>query len=38
LIALLDACGLRTREVWWNYTSTTEIAGAQFFTVIAEGA
>jgi len=38
LIALLDACGLRTREAWWNYTSTTEIAGAQFFTVIAEGA
>jgi hypothetical protein len=38
LTALLQTCGMRTRESWWNYTSTTEIANAQFFTAIAERA
>jgi ubiquinone/menaquinone biosynthesis C-methylase UbiE len=38
LTALLHKCGMRTRELWWNYTSTNEIADAQFFTAIAERA
>ena len=38
LTTLLTACGLRTREAWWNYLSTTEVADAQFFTAVAERA
>ena len=35
LTALLEACGLRTREAWWNYATTDARADAQFFTVVA---
>jgi len=35
LTALLEACGLRTREAWWNYAATEAVADAQFFTVLA---
>jgi ubiquinone/menaquinone biosynthesis C-methylase UbiE len=35
LTALLERCGLRTREAWWNYASMEPIADAQFFTVVA---
>jgi ubiquinone/menaquinone biosynthesis C-methylase UbiE len=35
LIALLNAADLRVREAWWDYTSTRELADAQFFTVVA---
>lgn len=38
LTALVSACGLRTRESWWNYASANEIADAQFFTIVAERA
>ena len=38
LMALVSAAGLRTREAWWDYDSAREIAGAQFFTVLAERA
>ena len=36
LTALLVECGLRARETWWDYTTTTEVAGAQFFTAVCE--
>jgi ubiquinone/menaquinone biosynthesis C-methylase UbiE len=35
LTALLETCGLRTREAWWNYAATEATADAQFFTVVA---
>jgi SAM-dependent methyltransferase len=35
LTALLETCGLRTREAWWNYTASEPVADAQFFTVVA---
>ena len=35
LTALLEACGLRTREAWWNYATADATADAQFFTVVA---
>ena len=38
LTALLRTGGMHPCESWWNYTSTSEIADAQFFTVIAERA
>ena len=38
LTALVEACGLRTREAWWNYASTQPLGDAQFFTVVAERA
>jgi ubiquinone/menaquinone biosynthesis C-methylase UbiE len=38
LMTLLTASGLHTRKTCWNYVSTTEVADAQFFTVVAERA
>ena len=35
LTALLETCGLRTREAWWNYAASEAVADAQFFTIVA---
>lgn len=35
VLALLDACRLRLRWLWWNYTSPTAPDDARFFTAVA---